>query len=103
MCLLERPLNGNMKILWDRNFCSIYASENGPTLDVTTTGRYKLIVDFAGVCLSEGDVFIEFAPPITINNMPSPLVLCDSDNDGFASFDRRLPTWTSLAGTPTLL
>ena len=84
-------------------FVPFVPAETGPVLDVTTTGRYKIIVDFAGVCTSEGEVYIEFAPPFTINDMPDPLVVCDSDNDGFAEFDLTQGEAGITGGDPDLL
>ena len=60
--------------------------ETGPTLEVSTTGNYKIIVDFAGSCTSEGSVLVEFAPPIVVNSNPDTLIKCDSDNDGIVDF-----------------
>ncbi|PKP24433.1 MAG: iron-regulated protein FrpC, partial [Bacteroidetes bacterium HGW-Bacteroidetes-2] len=67
-------------------FLPFIPPQESTSLNVTVTGNYKLIVDFAGVCESEGVVFVEFAPPLTINPDPTPLILCDEDNNGFAPF-----------------
>ncbi|MAO07249.1 MAG: hypothetical protein CL596_00895, partial [Alteromonas sp.] len=84
-------------------FLPFIPAETGPTLDVTTTGNYKIIVDFAGVCESEGELFVEFVPPPVINDMPSPLVLCDVDNDGFADFDLTLADGDITLGDGSLV
>ncbi|MBL4663677.1 MAG: T9SS type B sorting domain-containing protein, partial [Flavobacteriaceae bacterium] len=75
-------------------------AELGPTLTVSTTGNYKLIVDFAGVCESEGVIFVEFDLPFTINMMPNPLVHCDFD--GFSEFDLTLADLDITGGDPNL-
>ncbi|MEM7086433.1 MAG: choice-of-anchor L domain-containing protein, partial [Bacteroidota bacterium] len=74
--------------------------EIGPTLTVSTTGNYKLIVDFAGVCESEGEIFVEFDTPFVINNMPDPLINCD--DDGFSDFDLTLADANITGGDPDL-
>ncbi|WP_189342857.1 choice-of-anchor L domain-containing protein, partial [Ulvibacter litoralis] len=60
--------------------------ETNPSLDISTTGNYKLIVNFGGNCENEGEIFVEFSPPIVFNPTPSSLVVCDGNNDGFAFF-----------------
>ncbi|MGV6828270.1 MAG: choice-of-anchor L domain-containing protein, partial [Flavobacteriales bacterium] len=59
--------------------------ETGPILEITQSGRYKLVIDFNGQCTSEGEVLIEYTVPPTPLD-PPPLVVCDDDNDGFAEF-----------------
>ena len=84
-------------------FVPFVPAETGPTLDVTVTGTYKLIADFAGVCQSEGQLFIEFAPiSPSINFNPDPLVVCDDDNDGFSGFDLTLADVGLTGGDPDL-
>ncbi len=75
--------------------------QTGPTLDVTVTGNYKLIVDFAGICSSEGTVFVEFVPPPTIPAL-SPYIICDDNNDGFVDFDLSVMDAIITGGDPTL-
>ncbi|MAL59984.1 MAG: iron-regulated protein FrpC, partial [Flavobacteriaceae bacterium] len=84
-------------------FVPFVPAETGPTLDVTTTGNYKIIVDFAGVCESEGTLFVEFAPPFTYNDSPAPLILCDDDNDGFMEFDLSMADDDLTGGDPDLV
>ncbi|MDC8005777.1 choice-of-anchor L domain-containing protein, partial [Aureisphaera galaxeae] len=67
-------------------FVPFVPAETGPTLTISTTGTYQLVADLGGVCTAEGTVFIEFAPPITVNMTPAPLVKCDPDNDGITDF-----------------
>ncbi|NCT18646.1 MAG: iron-regulated protein FrpC, partial [Flavobacteriaceae bacterium CG18_big_fil_WC_8_21_14_2_50_34_36] len=67
-------------------FLPFIPPQESTSLNVTVTGNYKLIVNFAGVCSSEGTLFVEFATPPVINETPSPLILCDDDNNGFAPF-----------------
>ncbi len=77
--LYEDPLGSG-------TFVPFVPPETGLNLAVTQTGNYKLIVNFGGTCAAEGTVFVEFAPNITINPVPSSLLVCDADNDGFAEF-----------------
>lgn len=91
----ENPLGSGI-------FVPFVPAETGPTLIVTTTGRYKLIANLGGVCTSEGEVFIEFDTPFVINYNPAPLVVCDIDNDGFADFDLTLADLDITGGDPDL-
>ena len=75
-------------------------AEIGPTLTISTTGNYKLIVDFAGVCESEGEIFVEFDTPFVVNDMPDPLINCDYD--GFSAFDLSLADDDITGGDPDL-
>ncbi len=92
----ENPLGSGI-------FVPFVPAETSPNLTVTTTGRYKLIVDFAGVCTSEGDVYIEFVPPPVVNPMPDPLVVCDDDNNGLAMFTLHDADMDITMGDPNLV
>ncbi|MEZ4777785.1 MAG: choice-of-anchor L domain-containing protein [Flavobacteriaceae bacterium] len=86
-------------------FVPFVPAETGPTVNVTVTGNYKLIVTFGGAagCVTEGTLFVEFAPPpTTINPNPEPLILCDDDNDGFTFFDLSLADFDITGGDPDL-
>ncbi|MEL6811126.1 MAG: choice-of-anchor L domain-containing protein, partial [Bacteroidota bacterium] len=84
-------------------FVPFVPAETGPTLIVSNTGNYKLIADFAGVCTSEGEVFIEFDTPFPINPTPDPLIKCDSDNDGFTEFDLSMADADITLANPDLV
>ena len=59
--------------------------ETNPTLTVTQSGLYRLeAVDGATNCNSEVTVTFNDSP---LANEPSPLVVCDDNNDGIAVFD----------------
>nr|WP_321222755.1 T9SS type A sorting domain-containing protein [uncultured Psychroserpens sp.] len=64
----------------------ILPNEFGPTLEVTQTGFYQLGVFTANGCNSFTgfEVILNDFSSIT---QPSPLVVCDDDDDGFAIFD----------------
>ncbi|MEZ4858860.1 MAG: choice-of-anchor L domain-containing protein [Flavobacteriaceae bacterium] len=87
-------------------FVPFVPAETGPTVDITVTGNYKLIVTFGGAagCETEGTLFVEFAPPpTTINPTPFPLVICDEDNNGFGEFDLSLADLDITGGDPDLV
>jgi len=68
-------------------FVPFVPAEETPTLEVTETGSYRLVVNYAGFCESEDTLFVEFDTPFSANTNPAPLVYCDLDNDGFGLFD----------------
>lgn len=68
-------------------FVPFVPAEEAPTLVVTETGTYRLVVNYAGFCESEDTLFVEFDTPFSANPNPAPLVYCDLDNDGFGLFD----------------
>lgn len=60
--------------------------ETKPTLNVTDTGTYKVVVVFSpSTCTSEDEIKIEYAPQINLNN--TSLAQCDDDGDGISIFD----------------
>ncbi|MCR9183192.1 MAG: choice-of-anchor L domain-containing protein, partial [Flavobacteriaceae bacterium] len=67
-------------------FVPFVPSEESSILNVTDTGNYRVTVNFAGVCESQGEIFVEFDLPFPVNPTPSPLILCDDDNNGFGLF-----------------
>ncbi len=83
-------------------YVSFVPPETNPTLDVTTTGSYQLVVDFAGICTTSGAILIEFVPPPVIPPLP-PYVLCDDNNDGFFDFDLSVMDAIITGGDPNLV
>ncbi|MEX0995728.1 MAG: choice-of-anchor L domain-containing protein, partial [Flavobacteriaceae bacterium] len=67
-------------------FVPFVPSEESSILNVTDTGNYRVTVNYAGVCESQGELFVEFDMPFPVNDTPSPLILCDDDNNGFGMF-----------------
>jgi gliding motility-associated-like protein len=86
-------------------FVPFVPAETGPTVDITVTGNYKLIVTFGGAagCETEGEVFVEFAPQFSHNPNPDTLILCDDDNDGFLEFDLTMADGDITGGDPDLV
>ncbi|MEM5566071.1 T9SS type A sorting domain-containing protein [Psychroserpens sp. AS72] len=64
----------------------ILPEENGPTLEVTQTGYYQFYVSSGNFCESFTD-FEVVINDFSFISQPTPLVVCDDDNDGFALFD----------------
>ncbi|MCT8339719.1 choice-of-anchor L domain-containing protein, partial [Flavobacteriaceae bacterium TK19130] len=66
----------------------ILPGETNSTLVVTTEGTYQVETSQGSGtgCGATDEVFVEFSPPLTVNDTPSPLVFCDSDSDGFGEF-----------------
>jgi gliding motility-associated-like protein len=83
-------------------FVPFVPAEETPTLVVTETGTYRLVVNYAGFCESEDTLFIEFDTPFTANPNPEPLVYCDLDNDGFGLFDLSAADADITFGDPNL-
>ncbi|MFD2914315.1 DUF7619 domain-containing protein [Psychroserpens luteus] len=75
----------------------VIPNEYNATLEVTQTGYYQLYVSSSNFC----DSFTDFE--VLINDFsfvtqPSPLVVCDDDNDGFALFDLDTKTQEIING-----
>lgn len=68
-------------------FVPFVPAEEAPTLVVTETGTYRLVVNYGGSCESEDTLFVEFDMAFSANPNPEPLVYCDLNNDGFGLFD----------------
>ncbi len=61
------------------------AGANNQTLNITTEGKYKVVVDLGGGCLSEGEVIIEYGViPLVFN---TDLTSCNDDGTIFSAFD----------------
>ena len=70
----------------------------GPTLPVTEDGDYKVEVTLFPGCIATGKIKVEFAPEININNLP--LIKCDDNGNGTATFDLTEAETELLSGNP---
>jgi gliding motility-associated-like protein len=60
--------------------------EKSPTLNVTSTGTYKVEVTFTpATCMATDEIKLEFTPKIVLSD--ASLVQCDDNNDGISIFD----------------
>ena len=58
---------------------------NSPTFNVTSAGTYSVEIDINTTCMLTGEIKIEYAPNLIIND--SDFDICDTDTDGLASFN----------------
>ena len=62
------------------------AGETSPSLNITSSGTYKVEVVFASsTCMASDEIKLEFAPEILLSD--TKLGQCDNDNDGITIFD----------------
>lgn len=59
----------------------------GVSLDVATSGSYKLEIELATGCVMEGEVLVEFAENPIVPTSLTDILKCDADNDGTYTFD----------------
>jgi gliding motility-associated-like protein len=66
---------------------NLLASETNPTYTVISGGNYSVEVNINGLCISEGEIEIEYAPTLIVAE--DEFIQCDTDGtqDGFSSFD----------------
>jgi len=67
-------------------FVPFVPPQESSILNVTEDGNYRVTVSYAGNCEVEGSLIVEFAEPIVVNETPDPLIICDFDSNGFATF-----------------
>jgi len=84
--VLDATQNGTNTYQWYKNN-ALLAGEINPTYTVVDAGTYKVEVNINGLCISEGDIEIEYAP--VLNQNQTVFNKCDTDgtNDGITSFD----------------
>ncbi len=83
--------------IWFKDAIEI-SDETMPTLSVTTGGTYTVEVSDGNTTCTD-ELVLAFSP-LPLINIPTPLVACDPDNDGFTSFDLDLKSDEISGGAP---
>jgi len=79
---------------WFRNGIEIVGETNS-TLDVTTAGEYSVSVAYGTTCIATADITIEFTESPIANPVEDQFI-CDTNNDGFNTYNFQLLTETVL-------
>jgi len=82
--VLDADLGMPLTFEWFQDGVPLQGATNS-TLTVTNTAAYSVEVDLGSGCLSFGDVFIEFIPIPSVNNVR--LVQCDADANGLTIYN----------------
>ena len=84
--LLDATQAGTNTYQWFQDG-NLLTGETNPTYNVVTAGNYKVEVNINGSCLSKGEIEIEYAPILNVDQ--DEFSQCDTDGtqDGFSSFD----------------
>lgn len=86
---LDATSMGAMSYRWFRNGTEILKFRDIPVVTVEESGEYTVEIEFSSICISNGQILVEFVDPPIIADTPTDLVLCETDNNGQELFDLR--------------
>ena len=86
---LDATSRGAMAYHWFRNGTELTQFRDDPIITVTDSGDYRVEIVFSSICVSNGEISVEYIDPPFIAENPINLVLCELDNNGRELFDLR--------------
>ncbi len=86
---LDATSRGAMAYRWFRNGTELTQFRDDPIITVTDSGDYRVEIVFSSICVSNGEISVEYIAPPFIAENPIDIVLCELDNNGRELFDLR--------------
>lgn len=80
--ILDATEVGARSYTWFVNDQEMPQYRDMPLISVNQSGDYRVEVAFSDICISNGEITLEYVAPPVVANEPEDLVACDFDGDG---------------------
>lgn len=85
--VLDATSQGAQSYVWYKDGTRLTAFDNIPVITVDDDGIYEVDVAFSALCISKGEIEIEYIDPPIITEEPLDISACDLDGNDIEPFD----------------
>jgi len=85
--VLDASAPGVVGYTWFRDEVVLPQFQDQSIITVSEGGDYRVEIAFSSICVSEGEITLEFIEPPQVQAPPDDIILCDLDGDGVEIFD----------------